>query len=137
MLKVIYKHPGAVIGAVILHVLLGGLFFLSFDWTEKPDLAVAGIPVALITEGSLETQANNVSEEPSNKPTEKQILKEKQEAKKAAEAIKATEANKKIEEQKQREQQEKAELRKKEKAEELKLQAVVAAAQALKLKKRS
>ena len=125
MLKVLFRHPGAVLGAVILHLLLGGLFFFSFDWSEKPDLHEAGIPVALISEGSLETQANNEADEASNKPSEKQILKEKVEAQKTAEAEKKAEEQKQLE--KELEQQKIADAEKE--------KATIAAAQALKLKK--
>ncbi len=49
MFKLIAKHPGAVIGAVIFHLLIVGLFFLSFDWTKKPEVADAGIPISVLS----------------------------------------------------------------------------------------
>ncbi|KAG1658138.1 Tol-Pal system protein TolB [Nymphon striatum] len=88
--------------------------------SNQPPLYIA----ALITEGSLDTQANNVAKEESNKPSKEQILKEKQEAQKALEAKKALEA------QKLKEEKKKAEANEREKR-----QAELAAAQALQLKK--
>ena len=38
----------AMIGAILFHLLIVGLFVLSFDWTEKPKVADAGIPVSII-----------------------------------------------------------------------------------------
>jgi len=85
MWALIAKHPGAVIGAICLHGLIGALFFFSFDWSEQPE-AEAGIPISLVTSDSLQPQSNNVAEEESkkelveNRQSDEKLLKEKLEA---------------------------------------------------------
>ena len=76
MLKLILKHPGAILGAVLLHLVVIALFFFSFDWTKKPDAAEAGIPISLVSTDSLEPQANRIAEEVSSEPSAEERLKE-------------------------------------------------------------
>lgn len=45
MIEVFKKHPGAIVAALLFHVLIGLLFVVGFNWTEKPELS--GNPVAV------------------------------------------------------------------------------------------
>ena len=127
MLKLILKHPGAVLGAILLHLVVIALFFLSFEWTKKPNAAEVGIPISIVSTDSLEPQANRIAEEISSEPSPDERLKEK-----AAEEQQAIEEKRlqdeKIAAENRKQEQLQAELQKKQ--EVLKL----AALQAKKLK---
>ena len=79
MFTLFTRHPIAALCAILFHVLIAGLFFFSFDWSEKPQIEDPGIPISLTTSDSLEPQANNVAEQESAKAAEQARLKEIQE----------------------------------------------------------
>jgi colicin import membrane protein len=50
MLKEILKHPGALLIAITVHLLIVIVFIISFSWTEPPAGQETGIPIELIQE---------------------------------------------------------------------------------------
>ncbi|KAG1707640.1 Tol-Pal system protein TolB [Nymphon striatum] len=124
MIKTLLKHPGAVLGAVLFHLFIIALFVLSFDWTEKPKVAEAGIPVQLVQSDQIEPMAEteSVKQEDKSDPVPQKL----------ANIDKKNNEKKKQKELEQKRLQEQQQL--KEKLRQQELEATAKAAAALKLK---
>ncbi|MCK5814011.1 MAG: hypothetical protein KAH03_07120, partial [Cocleimonas sp.] len=73
MLREILRHPGALIIAIAIHLLVVMVFVVSFNWSEPPAVQEMGIPIELIQELPLLASTQPKKHNEATKATENSV----------------------------------------------------------------